>query len=50
MEIDDENVWVGWQDSHRPGLKALIKEEQMKLDGSLKVMANKHANSTSTVQ
>jgi len=30
VEVDDEYVWVGWQDGHGPGLKALVNEEQMK--------------------
>ena len=47
--IEDDHLWVNWQDGHGPGLKAIISNKQMNIDASLKVMANKHASSTSTI-
>ena len=37
------------QDGHGPGLKAIIKKEQMSIENELKVLAVKHASSTSGV-
>ena len=37
------------QDGHGPGLKAIIKKEQMSIENELKVLAMKHASSTSGV-
>ena len=44
-------TWNAWQDGHGPGLKCLTKDENMKLDDSLKIMNCKHAGScTATTQ
>ena len=37
------------QDGHGPSLKAVIDNNQMKKEETLKVSANKHASSTSTI-
>ena len=28
--IDDDNVWIGWQEGHGPSLKAIIEKIQQK--------------------
>ena len=35
--IDDENIWVGWQDGHGPGLKAIVEKKQMEIEKNLKI-------------
>ena len=49
-EIDDDHIWVGWQDGHGPGLKALVNKNQRKIEDEYKLLACKHASSTSTIQ
>ena len=49
-KVEDKKLWVNWQDGHGPGLIAIISNQQMDIDATLKVMANKHASSTSTIQ
>ena len=38
------------QDGHGPGLKALVNEDQRKVEFKLKLLACKHASSTSAIQ
>ena len=39
-KVEEEHLWVNWQDGHGPGLKAITLNEQMDIDASLKVLTN----------
>ena len=48
--IENDAIWVSWMDSVDPGLKAMTKESQLAKEYLLKVVACKHASSTTAVQ
>ena len=43
-------MYVILKDGHGPSLKSIIEENQMKIDGELKIMSCKHASSSSAIQ